>query len=309
MAAEKKIHLLLVFIFLFGFTAPVFSVNHDSISATDTTKINKGRLTGVVLTEGSLYLASLTGLYFAWYKDYPQSSFHFFDDNNEWMQMDKIGHSTTAYYVSRIGYESYRWAGVDENKSTLFGGLFGFAYLLNIEILDGFSQGWGFSVGDFTANTSGCLLFMGQQWLWKEQRFVLKYSYHHTKYPAYRPNLLGTNLLQNTFKDYNGQSYWLSGNIHSFLPERSRFPRWLNIAVGYGAEGMTGANQNTENKGIPEFTRYRKFYLSLDVDLTKIRTRSKTLRSVFVVLNFIKIPFPALEYNTLGKFRFHPVYF
>ncbi len=309
MRAGKSFHIVLIFMLLLGVTVQGFSANSDSLPPADTIKIHEGRLTGVILTEGTLYLASLTGLYFAWYKDYPQSRFHFFNDNNEWMQMDKIGHATTSFYVSRIGYESYRWAGVDENKSVWFGGLFGFAYLLNIEILDGFSKGWGFSVGDFLSNTSGCVLFMGQQWIWKEQRFVLKYSYHHTKYSALRPDLLGSNLLQNTFKDYNGQSYWLSGNIHSFLPARSRFPRWLNVAFGYGAEGMTGANQNTVNREIQDFTRYRKFYLSLDVDLTRIKTRSKTLRSVFVLLNFIKIPFPALEYNTLGKFRFHPVYF
>jgi len=287
------------------------ALSPDTVSK-DTLSIKKGRLTGVLSVQGALYLGTLGGLYFAWYKDYPQSSFHLFNDNNEWLQMDKLAHVTTAYYISRIGNASYRWAGMGRKSSIWLGGLLGFAYMLNIEILDGFSAEWGFSLGDLAANTTGCAIFVAQQLIWDEQRFVLKYSYHPTEYPQYRPDLLGKNLLQNMLKDYNGMSFWLSGNIHSFLGKESKFPRWLNIAIGYGAEGMTGANSNPASSGgqpVPEFTPYRKFFLSVDVDLTRIRTRSKVLKAVFNVLGFIKIPAPALEYNTLGKFRFHPFYF
>lgn len=263
--------------------------------------LKKGRLTGVLVTQGAIYAGSMAGLYYLWYKDYPQSSFHFFNDNSEWLQMDKMGHLFSSYYLSSLMYSSYRWAGVKENRSILFGTLLSYAFMLNIEILDGFSAGWGFSPGDLTANTLGCVLFLGQQFGWHEQRFLIKYSYHPSKYPQYNPDLLGTNIVQNLVKDYNGMSFWLSGNIYSFLPKQSKFPKWLNIAVGYGAEGV-GVN-------VPEFDRYRKFFLSLDVDLTKIPTRSKTLKGIFTVLNLIKIPFPALEYNTKGEFKFHPFYF
>ncbi len=290
-----------------------FSQETDTLQRSpDSTVIHKGRLIGVLSAQGALYIGSLAGLYFAWYKDYPQSSFHLFNDNNEWMQVDKAGHMTTAFYISRIGYSSYRWCGMDNTKAAWFGGLLGFAYMANIEILDGFSSEWGFSVGDFTANTLGCVMFIGQQLGWKEQRFVLKYSFHQTEYPQYRPDLLGSNLIQQMVKDYNGQTYWLSGNISSFLPKTSRFPKWINIAAGYGAEGMTGADQNTASENsepIPDFQRYRKFYLSLDVDLTRIPTRSKPLKALFTVLSFIKIPFPAVEYNTLGQFKFYYFYF
>jgi hypothetical protein len=113
-------------------------------------------------------------------------------------------------------------------------------------------------------------------------------------------------------KDYNGHSYWISGNISSFLPQRSKFPKWLNIAVGYGAEGMTGASGNAQNQNglpVPQFPRYRKFFLSLDIDLTRIPTKSKVLKSIFNVLSFIKIPAPALEYNTLGQFKVYALYY
>ena len=302
-----------------GTVMSVLKTNNNSIGRQDmpppekdTSRINKGRLTGVLAAQGALYLGSLTGLYFAWYKDYPQSSFHFFNDGNEWMQVDKIGHTTTAFYISRIGYSTYRWAGMKEKQAAWYGGLLGFAYLLNIEILDGFSAEWGFSPYDLAANALGSMIFISQQLAWHEQRFVFKYSFHQTSYAQYRPDLLGNNLIQNVLKDYNGQSYWISGNIYSFLSKGSKFPKWLNVAFGYGAEGMTGASNNSYNKNgqqIPQFDRYRKFYLSVDVDLTRIPTKSGFLRSLFTVLSFIKIPAPSLEYNTLGQLKFHPFYF
>ena len=263
--------------------------------------LKKGRLTGLLIGHGALYFGSLTGLYYLWYKNYPQTTFHFYNDNDEWLQMDKMGHLFSSYYLSSVMYASYRWAGVKEKRAILFGSLLAYGFMLNIEILDGFSAEWGFSWGDLIANTSGTLLFAGQQFLWHEQRFVLKYSYHPTQYPDYNPDLLGKNIIQNIVKDYNGMSFWLSGNIHSFLPEDSKFPRWLNVAFGYGGEGL----------GVPQsqFPRYRKFYLSLDVDLTKIRTRSNFLKGLFTILNLIKVPFPAIEYNTQNEWKFYPLYF
>ncbi|MCX6279911.1 MAG: DUF2279 domain-containing protein [Bacteroidetes bacterium] len=305
-------NLLLFFIFIPLFQIPDCVGQSPDSTLSDACGVKKGRLTGVLIAEGSLYAASVTGLYYAWYRDYPQSAFHLFSDGGEWMQMDKCGHVITTWYIGRIGYTSYRWAGVKENQAAWFGGLLGFAYMLNIEILDGFSSEWGFSLGDLAANTLGSAIFVGQQLLWRQQKFSLKYSFHQTQYAQYRPDLLGKNLIQQMIKDYNGHSYWISGNISSFLPSESKFPKWLNIAIGYGAEGMTGASENSISQNgqpIPEFPRYRKFFLSIDIDLTRIPTRSAALKTLFSVLSFIKIPAPALEYNTLGQFKVHGLYY
>lgn len=274
-------------------------------------KPDRKRLTGVLAAQGTLYVASVTGLYFAWYSQNPQSFFHFFNDNQEWLQMDKAGHFVTANYISRLGYQTYRWSGLDEKRSAWFGAGLSFAYLLNIELLDAFSTGWGFSPGDLAANTLGISTFLSQQLLWGEQRFSFKYSFHRSNYPPFRPELLGKNLIQEMVKDYNGQSYWLSVNISSFLPERSKFPGWLNLAAGYGAEGMVGANTSgTPSDQLPPGIRpYRQFYLSLDVDLTRIPTNKSWLKTLFTVFSFIKVPAPAIEFNTLGEIRFHPVYY
>jgi len=60
---------------------------------------------------------------------------------------------------------------------------------------------------------------------------------------------------------------------------------------------------------IPPTERYRQYFLSLDIDWSKIPTKSKFMKAVFEGLNFIKIPFPTLEYNSLGQFKGHWLYF
>ena len=255
-------------------------------------------------TEAALYAGSLVGLNALWYKDYPRSAFHTFNDNDEWLQMDKVGHLTTSYYISRIGVGLYKWTGMKRKKAIWLGGALGFVYQSTIEVLDGFSSEWGFSYGDLAANTAGSLMCVVQELAWDEQRITLKYSFVQSEYASYRPNILGNNFTENLLKDYNGQTYWLSVNLSSFLKKDNRFPKWLNLAAGYGADGMTGGKFNppfidASGKQI-YFERKRQYYLSLDVDLTRIKTKSKILKVFFNSIGFIKIPAPALEFSKDG---------
>ena len=267
----------------------------------------------VMGTEIGLYAASMTGLYVAWYADYPQSKFHFYNDNAEWMLMDKAGHLATAYRVGHIGYDALKIAGLDEKRSIWYGGTLGLAFLTTVEIFDGLSEGWGFSWGDMAANTLGAGMFIGQQLLWHEQRIVLKYSFHTTEFPKYRPDLLGENFVQQTIKDYNGITIWASCNFKSlFLNKESNFPAWLNFAFGLGSTGMTGGFDNVlEHDGnpIPPFERKQQFYFSLDIDFTRIPTNNKILKYTFKLLNIFKLPFPTIEYNTGNKLVWHWMFF
>ncbi len=301
---------IFTYILLFIFSANLCYSQTDPFSIYPDT-YNKKRFTTLAVVESSLAVASMAGLYYLWYSDYPQTKFHFINDNQEWRRMDKMGHFFSTYNIARLGYVSFRWTGLSEKKSTWFGGLLGFSYLSIIEILDGFSAEWGFSTGDMIANTAGTGLFISQQLLWKEQRIVLKYSYHPTMYADHRPDLLGKNLIQSVFDDYNGITIWASVNIYSFLNKDSKFPKWLNIALGYGADGMVyGDNlDNYDGPVLPQFPRKTQYYLALDVDLTKIHTNSKFMHVLYHALSFIKIPMPTIELDSNGNVRFYPLYF
>jgi hypothetical protein len=225
--------------------------------------------------------------------------------------MDKCGHVTTSYYVGLIGYSTLRWAGVTEKKSIWYGGMTGLFYLSSVELLDGFSAEWGASAGDVAANTLGTVLFISQQLAWHEQRFVMKYSFHGSPYAQYNPDQLGSTFPQRMLKDYNGQTYWISANLSSLGLQQTRFPKWLNMAVGYGAEGMTGTSSNPDEingNPVPYSERYRQYYISPDIDLSRIPVKSKTLKLILNTIGFIKIPMPAIEFNKNGV-RFHPLYF
>jgi hypothetical protein len=223
-----------------------------------------------------------------------------------------MGHLGSTYWTGRWGIGLYDWTGMDHKKATWIGGSIGMVFMTSIEIFDGFSEQWGFSWGDMIANTSGYALLMSQELLWKEQRITIKFSFHESEYAQFRPDQFGTNYPQHLFKDYNGSTTWLSGNIHSFLHKDSKFPKWLNLSVGYGVEGLTGANENVpeyDGQPIPEYERYRQFYISPDIDLTRIKTKSKFLNTLFHAFGFLKVPAPAVEFNTIHKTKFHWLYF
>ncbi|WP_340169217.1 hypothetical protein [Lacinutrix sp.] len=72
---------------------------------------------------------------------------------------------------------------------------------------------------------------------------------------------------------------------------------------------LSGNDSLFVNDVLIEQNRQRQFYLSLDVDLTKIETKSNTLKTIFSIFNAIKIPFPTLELNSKSGVKFRPVYF
>ena len=271
--------------------------------------LNKKRQNTVIVTEATLASVTLLGLNQLWYADYPRSNFHFINDNNEWLQMDKVGHMYSAYHLGRFGAEMMNWSGASQKNQLVYGATLGFAFLTAVEVLDGFSSEWGASSGDIIANATGTALYVSQELLWREQRITPKFSFHTTHYANLRPESLGSSLNEQLLKDYNGQTYWLSVNLHSFAKE-TKIPKWLNVAFGYGADGMlTGNLQNDNVNSIQNPERFRQFYLSLDVNLAKIDTKSHFLKTVFSIFNTIKIPAPTLEYSANKGLKAYALYF
>ena len=288
------------------------SLANDSID-------NNGRKWLVGGLHAAAYAGTLLVLNEAWYKDYPKGKFHSFNDSGEWLQVDKVGHAWSAYQLGRASAASWRWAGMTENQQAWLGAGSGFAFLTAIEILDGFSEEWGWSWSDIAANLGGSSLFLLQQLGWKEQRIAFKFSFHSMQYSDAMLNqrsdfLFGESWYERMLKDYNGQTYWLSANLSAFMPD-SRLPKWLNVAVGYGASGMMGAEWNIwtdEDDGTvydrSDIARRREWYLAPDIDFTRIKTNKQWLRTVFFVLNAFKFPAPALVFSG-GKLRIQGFYF
>lgn len=291
--------------------AGLLGIGHAQDS-TLTLRPKQQRATTVAIGSAVLISGALVGLDRAWYSDYDRTPFHVFNDGDEWRGMDKSGHFFSVYTTAQWGYGMFKWAGASEKLSTWVGGSLGWAFLAGVEVLDGTSAAWGFSPWDMVANTAGAGLFMAQQCAWGDQRIRLKWSGHLTGYATQRPDLLGDGLSERLLKDYNGQTYWLSASPVSFRsPGPHVWPAWLNLAMGYGAEGMVSArpDEALDDQGPGSMNARSQFYLSFDMDLHRIPTRNSLVRTVLDVLNCVKFPAPALEVGSDGSWKGHWLYF
>ena len=293
--------------------------------------INFSKRKKVFLTAGiTSYTTMATSLYFAWYRQFETRRFHFFDDWGEWERMDKAGHIYSAYIQAELVHELSGWAGYDEGQALLLGSLSSIAGQLTIEIMDGFSSGWGFSVTDLGANFIGTGGFYLQQKHWGEQRLRIKMSYWPVDYdtaPVHSESgflnmslhdrsraLYGTSGIERFLKDYNGQTIWISANIKSFLPD-SHWPDWLSLALGYSGHNLYGgfSNQwaiNDETFTVDNISQPRsgQLVLALDYDFSKIKARRPFPQTLLKVMNIFKWPAPGVSYDRERGVVFHLIY-
>ncbi|MBI3111151.1 MAG: DUF2279 domain-containing protein [Ignavibacteriales bacterium] len=255
---------------------------------------------------GSMFILGKT-----WYKDRSIVPFHFYDDTKAYLQVDKFGHAFGAYVYSYIGYHYLLHAGLSRNEALLYGATLGFVLQSPIEIMDGIHEGYGFSWGDMAANAMGSAFVLGQELLFNEQVVKYKFSYLRSGYADQANGYLGSSPLDRLLTDYNGHTYWFSMPVRRVVGSDIA-PPWLNIAVGYGANGMFGEFENISRYNgvdIPKTTRYRQLLFSLDIDWTRIETGSSLLDTILKGLTFVKLPFPAFEYNSMGKLRWYWLYY
>jgi uncharacterized protein YfiM (DUF2279 family) len=279
----------------------------------------KKRRTALVAgVHGLAYSGTLIMLSETWYSDFPRTSFHTFNDSREWLQMDKIGHAWTSYNIAQYSTGLWSWAGLNKRQAVLLGSVSSIGFQTILEYLDAHSSEWGWSWADVTANVAGTTIYAAQELAWQTQKLRIKFSAHPVRYSAdlrgRTDSLFGASTADRVLKDYNAQTYWLSANLRT-LTRSDIFPAWLGVAVGHGAKGVYGGFSNIgRSKGgeiifsRPDIKRQRQWYLSPDIDFTKIKTEKKGLKTVFHLLNMIKIPAPALELSG-GKLKTHLLYF
>jgi hypothetical protein len=312
--------------------SPVFDTTNSSklFSLQPAPSFDKARFWAMTGTGATIYGGLSLALWNSWYKDYPLTNFHTFNDWPEWNQMDKAGHLFSNWTACSYVFEGARWTGMKRRNAMWTAMGVGVGILSTIEVMDGFSEEWGFSIGDIGFNLAGAGFFAAQEIAWQEQRIQFKVSGIRPGYPQEplystdgvlittlderAAGLYGTTFFNVLLKDYNALTVWSTVNVHSFLKNKeTRFPKWLNLAFGYGAGNLYGGRENrweTEDGVVFEldpqrYQRHRQYYLSLDIDWTKLPTKRPWVRVLLRGLNFLKMPAPAFELNSLGKVRLH----
>ncbi len=245
-------------------------------------EINTGRLAivggGVITTMTAIHIYQSNG----WWRN-NRRSFHFREDLNYALSVDKLGHFYGASAMTFVLNKAFRWANFSETGALCWGA--GVSTLLQtyVEVEDGFST-WGFDRVDLVADIAGAWYPVVQHAVPPLRDLNLKFSY----VPSENINAPGAfpgqkHLLMD---DYEGQTFWFSVNVNDILPAplESYWPDFLCLALGYGARDILSPDA------------YRVYFLSLDYDMTKIIPQdTEFLRMLGEALNFIHFPAPAVR--------------
>ncbi len=268
-------------------------------------------------TKYSLYTGSAlafsgisVGLYYSWYAPYAREQFRFFNDGAEWKGIDKIGHFGSSWLLSQTLFRAGVSNGLSRTEAERYSALSVWGWMATIELMDGFSAGWGFSWYDLAANTGGVALSTLQNKKIIHPDIRICYSWQAGNLSTLRPEMLGRNLPERMLKNYNEQRYWLSIPLHVFYAPA---PKWLCVSLGYSANGMLGAQSNiwSQSDGTlsdySNIARYSTYRFSLDIDLRQIPSKNKFIRSALQAVSWIKIPAPQATYSRHKGFDFNPL--
>ncbi len=252
-------------------------------------EIDKGRLTLV----GGVWAGSMLAIHIyqqnGWWKD-NRAPFHFQEDLTYGLWVDKIGHFFGGYILGFAIDHSLRWANVPASRAVWMGAAAGLLFQTYIEVEDGYSA-WGFDRVDFAFDLAGASWPVVRYYVPFLENFDLKMSYHPSSLLG-EPGGVGFKGQQHIIiDDYEGQTFWLSVNVHDLLPDGARtlWPQFLCLSVGYGAREIAGP--------IP----YRVFFIAPDLDMTRIiPPKTPLLKFVGEALNFFHVPMPAVRFSERG---------
>ena len=257
-------------------------------SGTDSTSAKEGINAARLALVGGLTAATMVGIHVyqsnGWWKD-NRASFHFQEDLQYGLWVDKLGHFYGATAGAFILRKSFEWTNMSPVQSLWFGSAGAVLFQTFVEVQDGFSA-WGFDRVDFAANVAGALYPVAQFYWPPLKDFNMKFSYHPSDLID-QPGGVGFKGQKHIlFDDYEGQTLWLSVYVNNLLPSSVEpvWPDWLALAVGYGVRDVATPDP------------YSIVMLSLDYDLTKIIPQDTAfLRLLSETLNFIHWPAPAVR--------------
>ena len=226
--------------------------------------------------------------------------FHFENDFDYALNLDKFGHFASGVAMGELFYEGYRWAGATEFQSYLFAGLSAMMTHIAIDVKDAYSPRWGFSVFDVLSGTLGGFLPMAERYVPLFKYVDLKWSYWINTKAYYRQGEGHSKVFTD---DYCNQTFWASFKPYRLLPAGARtyYPSWLAIAAGLSIDEKSFTHEPHPR---------REVYIALDYDLEAFRPQGRMARTVIKWLNYFKLPAPAVQvYPQFHWFLLYPIKF
>lgn len=259
------------------------------VAAPDSAQLHPYRLAAVA----SLSTIAFVGSYYLVFKegwwDSSGNRFHFENDFEYAKNVDKAGHFFSGVLLGEGFYDGFRWSGVSEFRSYLLAGSMASLVHVGIDVKDGYSPEWGYSVWDVLAGSLGGFYPMAKRYVPGFQFIDYKFSYWKNSDAYWDQPGDHTGIFTD---DYCNQTHWLSFKVNRMLPKvvEPFWPDWLAVAAGLSVQdtifrGGAGAK-----------AAKREYYLGLDWDLEgAIKPKTVFAKRVVRYLNYIKLPAPALQ--------------
>jgi hypothetical protein len=210
-------------------------------------------------------------------------------------EMDKFGHAYGGFHLARLGADLLVGACIADRKAVWWGAAYATVFQLQIELWDAKQKDYGFSPPDLIANTAGAAVAVGQHYSPHLRLVKPTISYARTAASKTFGRAQGSELRPTT--DYSGQTYWLSFDVDSLLPEGARrwWPGFVRASIGHS---ITDYVDPQTGRGI---WAHREILLSLDLDPEKLPGQHPVWRRVKRELSYYHFPAPALRLTPTAK--------
>ncbi|HKK13690.1 MAG TPA: DUF2279 domain-containing protein [Gammaproteobacteria bacterium] len=232
--------------------------------------------------------AAAVGLYGAttWWKAGVEGRFRTADEG--WFAQDtyaggadKLGHLYSAYIGTRLLTRGYQWAGNDRRRSLGLAAATTLGTLMAVELMDGFSREYRFSIQDAAMNASGVAMgLLLERYPRLDEKVGFRLRYRPSGGAGFDP-----------VDNYSGQTYLLVVKAAGFPAlRRNRVLRYLELAVGYGSRGY----ESTDPAG-----HSRHLYYGVSLNLSQVlndtvfrgRRRGTAIQRVTdTALKFVQVP-------------------
>ena len=234
--------------------------------------------------------------YNAWWKD-NSGAFHLKSEG--WLEQDsyhggadKFGHMYTAYISTRLLSYGLRQAGNSPDQALYYAAWTTGLTTLGIELLDGFTDEFGFSYEDMVFNLAGIAsanFFENNPW-W-DQRFDFRFHYRQSA-DSRRLNK------GDVMSDYSGQSYLLIAKLNGFSYfKKSTLLRYLELGVGYGARGYSPQDELSQREQKLLFSVSLNLSELLNQSLYKKQNHPRLKQSSELLFEYVQIPATTVMYE------------
>jgi len=240
-------------------------------------------------------IAATVGIYGAtnWWEDGFSGSFHtvnegwFGQDTNEG-GADKAGHAYSTYVITRLLTRTFEAIGNDPGRALRLGTWTSLGVMTGVEVIDGFSKKYAFSLEDVVMNTAGAAFAVLSE-VYPSVDALLDFRLLYQ-----RPDNAQQAGSTQPLSDYSGQTFLLVLKVDG-IPRVHEVPvvRYLEFEVGYNARGYE-PNDSTP----PE----RRICFGVGINLSRLLSDTvfrgdlkggKIQRGTDTVLEYLEIPWTA----------------